>query len=311
MSETIRIGHLNVDSPWGNAGGVVRSVEDVAMLARSGVGWIEAGSYTTDPRAGNNPRGEKVYVHNADQGYTANSLGMPNKGIEVAVQQIPTMVEAAHAQNKPFIINVAPVSADPAGESRRLVAKAMYAGADAVLLNASCPNVETPDGSRSEVLSYSPGALKLTLNALRTIVDKKGQQIFIRVSPMIVADRCEETMSIIRESGSVSAVFTPNTWPIDGTLFGLQVNPEMGGLSGPYTKTQSCRETANAVRCLKGSAIDVVSSSGIMNGFELATRMALGAVAGCGTTFFYESAEEGWSAATDRLLWEYTEAQTA
>lgn len=32
----------NVESPWGNAGGVVKTIEDVERMARTGVGWIEA-----------------------------------------------------------------------------------------------------------------------------------------------------------------------------------------------------------------------------------------------------------------------------
>ncbi len=49
-----RIGHLdNLESPWGNAGGVIKTVEDVAHMAATGVGWIEAGSYTLEARKGN------------------------------------------------------------------------------------------------------------------------------------------------------------------------------------------------------------------------------------------------------------------
>src|SRR5579885_3518334 len=110
-----RIGHLeDIQSPWGNAGGVVKTVEDVERMAKTGVGWIEAGSYTLEPRPGNGPNGERVYYHNPETGETFNSLGMPNKGMDVVETEIPEMAHIARTHNKKLVVNVAPVSADPA-----------------------------------------------------------------------------------------------------------------------------------------------------------------------------------------------------
>ncbi|HVI60676.1 MAG TPA: hypothetical protein VM535_00805 [Candidatus Saccharimonadales bacterium] len=315
MSE-YNIAHLAVDSPFGNAGGVVKRPEDVEKMAHSGVGWIEAGSYTMEPRAGNGPNGEVVYYHDPATGETFNSLGMPNKGMDVVETEIPVMAETAHGFGKPLLVNVAPVSDDPAAESRELVRRAYEAGADAVLLNAGCPNVVTADGQRHEILGKNQRALNETLLALRPVTEK-FTPVFVRLSPL---DSRDESLEILRavecSGGAVSAIFTPNTWPGHKPVDAagqpiLEVPGGTGGKSGPATAKDAARQTAWLAL---STLMPVVSSGGIMNGQELAKRMyhrssAVGhiAVGGAGTTFFYES--QDWEYAVDKLLWEFQDSR--
>jgi dihydroorotate dehydrogenase len=313
-----RIGHLEVDSPFGNAGGVVKHVEDVEKMAHTGVGWIEAGSYTLEPRAGNGANGEVVYYHNPESGETYNSLGMPNKGMDVVEAEIPAMVEAAHAFDKPLVVNVAPVTEDPAKESVELVTRAYEAGADAVLLNAGCPNVVSPDGGRHELLSRNERALDNTVSALLPVVEKFNK-IFVRISPV----ESEQDAMIIAEvldfSRSVSAIYTPNTWPGCRPVDGggepiLEVPGGMGGMSGPAT-AETARQQTEWIAL--NSLLSVVSSGGINDGQELSRRLRSPlartsghlATAGAGTTFFYESGD--WEHDVDKLLWEFQDAQSS
>lgn len=312
MSE-FRIAHLEIDSPFGNAGGVVKDLGDVEAMAKTGVGWIESGSYTLEPRAGNGANGEVVYHHDPDTGATYNALGMPNKGMDELEKEIPEMVHIAVAHGKPLVVNVAPVSKDPVSESLELVTRAYEAGADAVLLNAGCPNVITEDGGRHEILSHNPEGLAAVLKGLK-IVTQKFKPIFIRTSPQDSFGATIPVMSAINHSGVVSAVFTPNTWPYQKPLDGdgnpiLQVPGNIGGLSGPITRNKALCQTVYAAMGLATygieSPVDVVSSGGIMSGRDLSHSMAVGgAVAGAGTTFFYRSGD--WRHDVDRLLREYT-----
>lgn len=288
-------------------------------MAKAGTGWEEAGSYTLESRIGNawNPETESydrtVYYHNPETGETFNSLGMPNKGLDVMEQEIPAMAETAHRAGdfyKPLIVNVAPVTDEPASESLTLVTRAYEAGADAVLLNGGCPNVITNDGGRHEVLSHNVEALKLTLNGLRSTVEK-FQPIFIRLSPMNSATQMNKITQVIRASGVVSVVFTPNTWPSRpvnerGEPI-INVPGGIAGKSGPATAPEAHRQMTMALHGLQESGISVVGSGGIMNGRELTKRLHSGAAAAAGTTFYYESVKEGWSEATDRLLRQFAE----
>jgi len=306
-----QIGHLDdIESPWGPAGGVVRTIEEVAAMARTGAGWIEAGSYTLLARIGNGPNGEVVYYHDFDSGETFNALGMPNRGMDVVETEIPEMVRIAHAHgNKKLVVNVAPVSEHPSGEAVQLASRAYAAGADAVLLNTGCPNVIKEGGERHQILSYSLPELRLTLDALKGVAERY-RPIFVRLSPYSSVTQMTLAMQAVRESGVVSAVFMPNTWPDERPATGqgeqiLEVPGGLGGLSGPAMAIPAAEQTQWAVEALWRSKIDVVSSSGIVTGKELERRLVLGAVAGAGTTFYYESPD--WQGDTDRLLHELAE----
>lgn len=314
------IGHLEgLGWPWGNAGGVVKTVEDVRRMAQTGGGWIEAGSYTLEKRLGNGydpetgePRLDsktgqpvRLYHHNLDTGETYNSLGMPNKGMDVVETEIPSMVDIASSFNKKLVVNVAPVSNDPATETRELVVRAYEAGADAVLVNAGCRNVVTAGGGRKEVLSFNADALGTALRGLRGVAERYFP-VFVRLSPFDDYLQLMPAIKEIEHSKAVSAVFTPNAWeayrPVDENGEELiQVEGGVVSKSGPAMNEEAERQTLLIWNRLGGSGIDVVSSSSIMKPEQIARRMMYGAVACAGTTFYYE-AEEGWTDATDRLL---------
>ncbi len=317
----IRIGHLEVDSPYGNAGGVLKSAEDVAAMARTGVGWLEPGSFTLEKRLGNawNPEtglhDRVVYHHDSDTGETTNSIGMENQGIDKVEKDIPEMVAIAESFGKFLIVNVAPVSEEPIEESKELVRRAYEAGAHAVILNAGCPNVISEDGGRHEILSRDPAALYTVLAGLTDVVSK-FEQIFVRVSPQDDLVNTRNVIRAIEKSQNVSTIFTPNTWPghrpldADGNPI-LGVPGNIGGLSGPATAQDAAVQTDWFAMSTK---LDVVSSGGIMNGRELKERMYISygrrlrknAVAGAGTTFFYQS--EDWKHDVDKLIWEYLDS---
>src|SRR5947209_1738569 len=102
MSEiNIRIGHLDeIGSPWGNAGGVVKTTADTGAMALTGVGWIEDGSHTLEKRLGNAVDPEHlelgpqyvVYTHDQNTGISANSLGMPGESLDEVEKEIPDRV---------------------------------------------------------------------------------------------------------------------------------------------------------------------------------------------------------------------------
>jgi dihydroorotate dehydrogenase len=318
MAFTGEVGHLSdIESPWANAGGVVKSLEQVELMAHTGVGWIEAGSYTLMKRHGNavvvDEKGEPVpdtdllddYYHDPKTGETFNSLGMPNKGMDVIEQEIPEMAKIAKAHNKALAVNVAPVSDNPADESIELVTRAYEAGAGAVVLNAGCPNVIVEGTERHELLSRNTETFGKVLLALATA--DLPSPIWVRISPQENLTNAYLIANQIRKSGIVSAVLTPNTWPgykpVDEKgKPRLTVPGNIGGKSGPAMAQESQTQSAYMALALKDSGISVIRSSGIMNAQELKISLKH-AVAAAGTTFFYES-RNGWKEDTDRILYD-------
>jgi dihydroorotate dehydrogenase len=309
-----RIGHLEVKSPWSNAGGVAKTPEKVELLAQTQVGSIEAGSYTLEPRFGNSPNGERVYYHNPDTNETFNSMGKANIGMDLIEQQIPYMSKITHLLGKKLVVNVAVVSDSPVEEARELVSRTYEAGADAVLI-AEAQNVIKEDGQNQEIISQDAEKTKEMMAGLRPIVEKY-KPVFYRLSTY---ESYAQTRSVVRQIDPkvVSAIYVSNTFPVEiprdenGDKI-IQVPGEICGMSGPamadaYTQQLYWVLTSSKIG---GRSFDVVSSGGINKGCELKRRLDADdkVVAGCGTTLYYETPEEAWPEATDRIHRELTEA---
>lgn len=315
MSEhSARIGHLDVNVLWGNAGGVVRSLEEVDAMTNTLAGWVEAGSYTLDPRTGNeidpvDGSSRKIYNHDIESGVTANSLGMPNRGFDEVVKDIPQMVKLASDRGKGLIINVAPVTDNPGPETLELVRRAYEAGSPAVLVNLGCPNVLDISGERHEILCYNSHAMFKVLASLRSLTETYPK-VFVRTSPYDSYDKAKIAYRSIENSRTVSAVWAPNTWPIQPSESSpLEVGG--GGWSGPSKAEAALEQVGMATAILSGTGIDVVLSSGVGNYKErraaltIEQALALGAVAAAGTTFYAELSIGQWEDATYKLLNEY------
>ena len=253
-----RIGHLDgLETPWGNAGGVVKTVEDVERMARTGVGWIEAGSYTLEKRYGNkrdaktgeliiDPNtGEPIvdYYHDPETGETYNSIGMNNPGESIFVDEMPEMVRVAEANHKKLIANIAPVSDEPVAETIELVRRAFEAKAHAVLVNGGCPNVIIEGEARHEILSRDAEMTYLVLAGLSNVVQKYSK-VFYRLSPQPSFDQARAVYQSIIRAGTVSAAWKPNTWPGHKPMKDdkpvLTIEGNIGGLRASYGRP-SCR----------------------------------------------------------------------
>lgn len=300
-----------MDTPWGNAAGTVKTPAEAEMMAHTGVGWVEAGSISLNPRPLQRQGNEDLYHHNPINGLSHNSLKLFNPGIDAVEEQIPDMAKVAHGLGKKLFINVAPVSEDPVAESQELAWRSYEAGADAVVINAGCPTV-AKDG-KNDILSYNFDLFKATIDGLELITEKH-HPVFVKISPQ---ESFSDMRRIIRPINRdiVSAVITVNTWleefePNNPHNPILQISGGPAGKSGPGMAKDAFKQTAWAVSAAQigRRKLDVISAGGIMTGEELELRTRLGAVAGSGTTLYYESAEEGWNEATDRLLRQYAEA---
>jgi dihydroorotate dehydrogenase len=320
-----RIGRMEISSPWGNAGGVIKTVEEFEMMARTGVGWLEPGSYTLEKRFGNqkdefgnlkiDSRTNEpviVYHHDPISGETTNSLGMPNQGRDQLVTEVPEMLKIARTLEKEVVFNVAPVTEDPVTEVQELVSSLIAVGAKHILINLGCPNVLGADGQPHGTLSHHPPVVGEVLKGLRPILEKYPDvDIYVRTSPDEELDRARQTYHQIIGSGVVRAAWVHNTWPLDQSKpspLGVKGGGRSG--NGPELAAAADRQLALALETFRPAHIDVVMSTGIRSGQRLKQVLELGAVAGAGTTFFYE-AGESWGEATDMLIRRFMETEAA
>lgn len=312
----MRIGRYEMESPLMNAGGVVKTVEDVRMMSKTGVGAVLAGSYTLESRVGNSPNGETVYYHDPETGATYNALSIPNQGLKAAAKDLPEMIDITHDHGKPFILNLAPVSTDPIAEiisMSEVLERAGVTGLDAIELNGSCPNIMSSDGGRHAILSHNPDLLGSVLDELSDIAASEVpfDSLIVRVSPFLSREDALLLARQLHESG-VDAVSAFNTFPggkpldIKGKPI-LQVPGGVGGQSGALTVGRAEFQTEWLVDARNeiGATFEIIGSNGVTDALSMKRRLNIGASAVSSTTLFYEASR--WGAAVDKILTDFSE----
>lgn len=305
-----------MESPLMNAGGLVKSVKDVRLMAETPVGAVLAGSYTLEPRVGNSPNGEQVYYHDGITGITYNALGMPNKGLREVAKELPEMIKIAHDNGKPFILNLAPVSTDPLSEiveMGKVLEEAGIDNLDGIELNASCPNVVTADGGRHSLLSHSPGLLQQVAFELSDIGANEVPfgTLLVRISPLLAEEDARKLVISLQQSG-VNVISAFNGFG-GGTPLDEQGNPRLqvpggiGGKSGSGMSSQAEKQTAWLVAARNDTKanLEIIGSNGVTNAETMKRRLDLGVAAVGATTLFWESRR--WGEAASKLLEDFAQ----
>jgi dihydroorotate dehydrogenase (fumarate) len=166
----VTLADMKLQHPIMNAAGTCKSIEDVKKFARSAVAAIVIGSITSESRDGN--PGQTYYK---GQGWSLNSLGMPNRGLRYYMQWLPEMVAVAHEAGKPLIVSVAGFNLR---EYVHLASTVMDLGADHVELNLGCPNI-WDNGCQKRIASFDLEYMELLLGEL---YDRLGR-VATKLSP--------------------------------------------------------------------------------------------------------------------------------
>ena len=258
LSLAVEISGLRLRNPLMNAAGVLGMTP--LLLKRvydAGTGAVITKSIGPEPRKGH-PNPTLVRV---DCG-ALNAMGLPNPGVEYFVDEIKEI--------KKMDI---PVVASFFGGSTQEFADVAYhlsrAGADALELNASCPNVAEELG----MLAADAENVEQVTAAVR---DETKLPLFVKLSPNVTNIK---SVAVAAEWGGADAITAVNT------LKGLAIDINMrrpilanitGGLSGPAVKPVSLRcvwEVAQAVD------IPVIGCGGITNGKDAVEYFLAGASA--------------------------------
>lgn len=326
MSEYKLVGH-EIETPLVNAAGSVNGISrehilhNVDTLANTAIGALTLGSFTVPERVGNEDTGGLVYYHDPNTGATYNSMGLPNIGLAAAKELMPDILARAHEKGKPVIASVSPVHATPETGStleqvKRLVGEMLLAGADLVEVNTSCPNVVTEGGGRKPILGYDLEGMQELVEELAPWLGTFESKVGVKPPPYLTAEEkatVPELAKLFKERRVFSFMSTPNTIPgqIARNQAGqpiLTVPEGKGGMSGPATK-EIGREQLTMWREQLGDEIEIISTLGVDSGRELAIRRQLGATAGSGVTFLWES--NNWGQAVTDMIIDWTESEEA
>ncbi|MBQ03752.1 dihydroorotate dehydrogenase B catalytic subunit [Candidatus Bathyarchaeota archaeon] len=258
LSLSVDVAGLRLRNPTMNAAGVLGiSAPLLKRVYDGGAGAVVTKSLGPKARQGHlNPT--MVIV----EGGFLNAMGLPNPGAEYFVETI----KALKADGVPVVASFFGESIEDFRDVAELLSEA---GADALEVNVSCPNVQEEMGML--------GADCLNTERVTAAVKEVSKPpVFVKLSPN-VTDIAE--IARAAERGGADAITAVNT------LKGIAIDTDFrrpiltnvtGGLSGPALKPVSLRcvwDVANAVK------VPVIGCGGITNWKDAVEFMLAGASA--------------------------------
>lgn len=251
-------------NPIGLAAGFDKNAEVPWAMSRLGFGFVEVGTITPRPQAGN-PK-PRIFRLKAD-GAVINRLGFNNQGLREAYRRL---------QNVPRDI-VLGVNVGANKDSGNRV-EDYCAGIDAlaryaryITVNISSPN--TPglrDLQAGKELAY----------LIQRCIDARGDinaPIFVKLAPDLDLDALKETLDAALEAGADGFILTNTTLDRPAQLKSDEKS-ETGGLSGAPLMAPSTRLLAQAAQHV-GESAALIGVGGITSGVDAFAKIRAGASA--------------------------------
>ena len=255
---------LRFKSPIGLAAGFDKNAEVPDAMAGFGFGFVEVGTITPKPQAGN-PR-PRMFRLVADRA-VINRLGFNNQGLEAAAVRL-----AARRGDGPVAANIGP---NRDSEDRiadfEICAARIAPLADLLVLNVSSPN--TP-GLR-DLQGGDPVAeiLRRTIAAVRA--RGAALPVLLKIAPDLDTGEVEAIVEAAAAGGAAGLVIGNTTVSRPVGLRGRH-RGEQGGLSGPPLFAPSTRVLAQAAGFARGR-LAVVGVGGVSSGADAYAKIRAGA----------------------------------
>ncbi len=258
---------MHVKSPIGIAGGFDKNATMMPLLAALGFGFIEVGTVTLKPQAGN-PK-PRLFRHPNDKALI-NRMGFNNDGADAVAARL-----RARERDVPVFVNVGKnrdVPLEGAAESYVECYRRVAPHADAAVLNLSSPN--TP-GLRD---LQRPEHLESLLDAVRSV---RSGPVLIKIAPDLEPPQ-------IREIAEVCVRLADGMICTNTTLDRLPGMNEAGGLSGKPLMEKSTSVLAQVRQCV-GPEFPLIGVGGVFTADDVHAKFAAGAnLVQIYTSFVYE-----------------------
>lgn len=256
---SVRLAGLVFPSPAGLAAGFDKDAEVAHPLLTLGFGFVEVGTLTPRPQAGN-PR-PRLFRLTEDRA-VINRMGFNNKGQEAAFSKLSGPRRGIIGVNIGANKDSEDRIADYAHGIRRMASVADY-----LTVNISSPN--TP-GLRS---LQGGDALDTLLDAVVAARPEGGPPIFLKVAPDLEPAEIE---AIVKAStGRIDALIVSNTTLSRDGLRSKQAG-EAGGLSGAPLR-QLALQRLRDFRTASGGEIPLIAAGGIASAEDAWARIRAGA----------------------------------
>ncbi|MFV2032319.1 MAG: dihydroorotate dehydrogenase (quinone), partial [Gammaproteobacteria bacterium] len=233
-------------------------------------GFIELGSVTPEPQAGNpTPRLFRLIRHRA----MINRMGFNNKGVDYLLNRIPD-------RPRPYVLGInigknliTPV--ERALDDYRAGLKKVYAAADYISLNVSSPNTPGLRQLQSEkALDSFLNGIDETRKALQDH-HQFDRPIALKVSPDLDNGAIPAIAELLIKH-RIDGLIATNTTMDRSLVKDHRLAAEIGGLSGEPL-CQKSRNVLSAFHQALQGEIPIISVGGIMSPGEAQIRLKLGA----------------------------------
>ena len=257
-------------NPVGCAAGLDKNGEHIDALMALGFGFVEIGTTTPRPQAGNpKPRMFRIPEHKA----VINRLGFNNAGVDALVHN----VERARRHGI-LGINIGKNKDTPnerAAEDYIYCMERVFALADYVTVNISSPNTSgLRDLQEEETLRRFIGELREVQEELGGVNGHRTPML-LKVSPDL-SDEELDGMATVLNAARIDGVIVSNTTIDHGDIQPHRLASEAGGLSGQplYAKSTT---VLRKLRLRLDDSIPLIGVGGILSGADAAGKIAAGA----------------------------------
>jgi dihydroorotate dehydrogenase len=261
---------LNFPNPLGLAAGLDKNGDYIDALAALGFGFIEIGTVTPRPQAGNpKPRLFRLPEHQA----IINRMGFNNFGIDHLLAQVKT------AQFKGVLgINIgknADTPIEQAVEDYLIGLRKAYPYASYITINISSPNTKNlRQLQQGDDIKNLLGQLKTEQLALQ-----QTHQTYVPLAVKVAPDLNEEEIQHIAGlllAFELDAVIATNTTIARTAIAGHPLANESGGLSGAPVKSPSTAVVKSLYQHLDGK-IPIIAAGGILTPEDAEEKLQAGA----------------------------------
>jgi dihydroorotate dehydrogenase len=283
--QPVRIMGIDFPNPVGLAAGLDKNGDYIDALAALGFGFIEIGTITPRPQAGNpQPRLFRIPEAHA----IINRMGFNNLGVDHLVSQVQK------AKFKGVLgINIGKNFDTPvenAADDYVHCLEKVYDYASYVAVNISSPNTQ---GLRS---LQTGSAFADLLQQLKQTQARLAEQYghYVPLAVKIAPDLQDEDIEYIAEQlvqHQIDGVIATNTTITRTGIEGLDLAAETGGLSGKPLKALSSYTLSRLAQALAGR-IPIIGVGGISEGSDAAEKIMAGAsLVQVYTGFIYQGAQ--------------------
>jgi dihydroorotate dehydrogenase len=270
FAKPVRAMGLDFPNPVGLAAGLDKDAAHIDALASLGFGFIEVGTVTPRPQAGN-PRPRLFRI--AGREALINRFGFNNVGVDVFLQNV------ARSRWRGILgINIgrnADTPAARAAEDYEIGLEKVYPKASYVTVNISSPNTKgLRDLQQRDALE---DLLKRITKKRGILADRHGRRVplALKVSPDLEAGQIREIADAVKRHRIDAVIATNTTLSRDG-IEGLPHAGESGGLSGAPLRDVATRVLKQFSAELKGEAA-LIGAGGIFSETDARQKIEAGA----------------------------------